>query len=92
MSSGTVYVAIIDMKRRFINIIFIPALIAICFAGNATGQAAHSTDWTLSMLRGSWKFHTFEDKWTLDFLSDHNLVSYHNPKTIEKESTILNRN
>jgi hypothetical protein len=26
------------------------------------------------MLRGSWEYHTFEDKWTLVFESDHNLV------------------
>jgi hypothetical protein len=62
------------MKRSIINITLFVALLGFCSAGKAENQTPHSSDWTLSMLRGSWEFHTFEDKWTLDFQSDHNLV------------------
>jgi hypothetical protein len=72
--SGTVYASIIDMKRYVINITLFLALLGFCSTGKAATQAAHSSDWTLSMLRGSWEYHTFEDKWTLVFESDHNLV------------------
>ncbi|MFI5252492.1 MAG: hypothetical protein ACHQQQ_08705 [Bacteroidota bacterium] len=62
------------MKRYFLNIALFIALLAVGSTGKAVSQTAHSSDWTLSMLRGSWEFHTFEDKWTLVFESDHNLI------------------
>jgi hypothetical protein len=62
------------MKRSIINITLFLALLGFCSAGKAGNQTPHSTDWTLSMLRGSWEYHTFDEKWTLDFESDHNLV------------------
>jgi hypothetical protein len=62
------------MKRYVINITLFLALLGFCSAGNAAAPVSHSSDWTLSMLRGSWEYHTFDDKWTLDFQSDHNLV------------------
>jgi hypothetical protein len=62
------------MKRHLIKITFLLTLLAIIFAGDTAAQTEHSSDWTLSMLRGSWNFHTFEEKWTLDFQSDHSII------------------
>jgi hypothetical protein len=62
------------MKRHIINTTLFLVLLGFCAAGNVAARVTRSSDWTLSMLRGSWKFHTFEDKWTLVFESDHNLI------------------
>jgi len=65
------------MKRNVINITLFFTLFTFCSAGK-TAQVPHSSDWTLSMLRGLWEYHTFEDKWTLIFQSDHNLIINNN--------------
>ena len=31
-------------------------------------------DWNLTLLRGKWQFHTYYDKWTLEFACDHKML------------------
>jgi hypothetical protein len=62
------------MKHYIVNIILFLSLLVFYPAGKASSQVTHSSDWTLSMLRGSWTYHTFDEKWTLVFKSDHNLI------------------
>lgn len=61
------------MKRArlfFLSIV----LTALPYVTSAFGDRSLSPDWTLSLLRGTWEYHTFEEKFTLLFNSDEKMI------------------
>lgn len=49
-------------------------LLISAYGGKAIAQDLHSVDWNLTLLRGKWQFHTYYDKWTLEFDCDHKML------------------
>ena len=64
----------IDRLKNLSAAILAAFLIFPLFTTSASAQDSTLMNWDLSRLRGNWQFHTFDDKWTLNFESDHNLV------------------
>lgn len=64
--------------KRTLNITLVSFLLVSTFAvpsaAQHRGSSGHFADWTLSMLRGNWVFHTFEEKYSLLFESDKNVI------------------
>ena len=52
----------------------VSALLLPAVGNQASAQDSTMMNWDLSRLRGSWEYHTFDDKWTLEFQSDHKMT------------------
>lgn len=67
-----------------ISILLISLALALALTAGTKAIAAQSADslgWTLAQLRGSWEYRTFDDKFTLNFQDDDNLVLDREPAT-----------
>ncbi|HUL42750.1 MAG TPA: hypothetical protein VLY03_00170 [Bacteroidota bacterium] len=67
------------------------AFCLLCISGTSYAQDSTLIDRNLALLRGSWQYHTFEDKWTLEFISDHALILDRNPVdyTVVSDSIVV---
>ncbi len=52
----------------------LPLLIGVAFPGTLHPQDLQWLDGTLTRLRGTWDYHTYDEKWTLEFDCDHKMV------------------
>jgi hypothetical protein len=62
------------MQIRRIHFVIVTLLLTVLFGGKLQAQISHPLDLAYSQLRGTWEYHTYDDKWTLQFDCDHKLL------------------
>jgi len=67
------------MRYKKLGLSFTAMLAMFILCGRTSAQNPIPMDWDLSLLRGAWQYHTFDEKWTLSFDCDHKMLFDRDP-------------
>ncbi len=77
------------MPRSLQHILLLLFCLLVGSALPVTAQQTESIEKVLSLLRGKWEFHTYTQKWSLEFISDKELIKDREPAEYQLLSDVI---